>query len=392
MHRFHLALSLLLLLSASVSACEASGGSLASEDNVPSSGIAVIRASASPTPTRTATSTPMYQYRSPPPSGYQFPFKPSPFTVPACSNDPCPTPSDFLDPNDTAEVTALMNSANGGRLDLGDIYEGYTGDNTFPIYYVAPGDPTYTVTCFGGCGFDTPVSVQIPDGAYASNGADHHLTVVNLTTLRETDIFEFNEATLGGPGTANPVHGGGSLYAYSVGECVISSFTGNMNRCGNSSNGAGLPIQPMELDPREIMSGAINHVLYVAVGCAQHSAVFPAIYSDGSCGTSGPKYGQRLWLDLTDAQINALGDPPWATTMLKAMHHYGWMISDNTGGGKIGFAIMDPASFTVWGVTDPWLAFWTAASPGNNYITLPAAGITQRHVHVLNACVNAKRC
>jgi hypothetical protein len=345
----------------------------ASVNNASIAGIEVIAAPATPAPTPTPVST-AYADANLPPASWQFPYSPNPFTVPACTSDPC---SPVIDSNSAAEVTGVMA---GKALDLGDIYQGYPGDNDFPVYYASASDPLYTVSCEGGCGTGT-ISVRIPNGAYASAGSDHHLDVISLATGVETSFWEFNDNHTG-TGTTNPVSGGGSISSGSGGVCTITAFAGNVNSCANSSEGSGLPQQPQILDPREILAGNISHTLYVALGCGQKNFTFPAKYSDGYCA-AGPKYGQRLWLDLTDAQINALGDPAWATTMLHAMHHYGWVVSDNNGGSSgVDFAELGSASFTLWGLADPWKAFWAATGTGD-YVTIPTRGISASNVHVL---------
>jgi hypothetical protein len=319
-----------------------------------------------------------------PPAGWQLPYSQNPFSVQACTSDPC---SPALDKNSTSQVAGIMA---GGALDLGDIYEGYPGDNDFPIYYASTSDPTYTVTCDdGGCGAGT-VTVKIPDGAYASGGSDHHLAVIDLSAGTETDFWEFNDNKTG-TGTTTPVYGGGSISAGSAGYCTIFSFASNANSCANSSIAAGTPVQPQTLDPREILSGNISHTLYVAVGCDQNGFVFPATHSDGQCA-AGPKVGSRVWLDLTDAQINALRDPPWAKTILHAMHRYGFTVSDSTGGStRMAFANLAAQSFTIWGLADPWTAFWATAG-GGNFVSVPTAGISLSNIHILAPCVNTQSC
>jgi hypothetical protein len=358
-----------------------------------------------PTPTPTATPTPSpapsstaYADGNVAPAGWQFPLSPNPFTLQACVADPC-TP--LRDTNDTAEVTSLMN---GAFTALGSIYEGNAVFNTFPVYYGGVSDPTYTVTCNGGgCGLTGSATVHIPNGATASGGQDHHMTVINLSTSTEFDLYEVNAGqTL--PtwlGNANPLSGGGALTVWSMGQCTESAFVGNVNACGNGGIESGNTVQNQILDPREIMSGSINHVLYIDTTCSQNTTmVFPAANTtgDGRCGSSGPKYGQRVWLDLTDIQINALGSSAWEKTILHAMHHYGFMVDDGSGGvigngsSPWGFEVLDPASFTLWGQTDPWLAFWATASPGSQSISLPTTGITQSQVHILDASCNLGPC
>ena len=327
-----------------------------------------------------------------PPSGYTFPWAPNPFTQPACANDPCATPSDFMDSNSTAMVTSLYNSYG---FNLGNLYEGLPPDNTFPTYYTSTNAPVFNVYCDAGCGSGSPLSVRITNGATASSGSDHHLDVINLSTGVETLIGQFNETGPGTGGTSNPVYNGGTIYAGYAGVCTLTAFASFGNACQNGGTGSKLPSQPLVVDPREVNAGAVNHTIFIATGCSSTSYVFPAGASDGLCGANGPKYGERLWLDLTQAQINALGNNACITTILINMHKYGWMIADNNGGGSaINIQAVGPTSFTLWGLTNPWTTFWTncTGSPSGNALTIPTTGITQSNIHVLGVCVNEGNC
>ncbi|MBV8531207.1 MAG: hypothetical protein JO104_07805 [Candidatus Eremiobacteraeota bacterium] len=330
--------------------------------------------------------------QTPPPTGWQFPYKPNPFVVPICSSDPC---SPQLDPNSAAEVSQMMN----GSFSMGEIQEAEPGtngqgqDDTDPLYYATQSDPTYAVTCsqFGGCSFFSGVSVHIPNGAYASIDSDHHATVVERWAGREYDFWEFNDYGTG-KGTTNPVSGGGAL-SVGFGELCTTTSLQNYGRCLGSANEAALPMQPGMLDPREIVAGKIKHTFYAGVYCPSPLYVWPAAQSGGRCAT-GPAEGERIWLDLTDAAIDALPDNAWAKTLLHQMHDYGFTIDDSAGSRPWVPEGVDNATFTIVGQQPGWDTFFTEVENegdgdelnwGDNasHLPIPTTGITQSNIHIV---------
>jgi hypothetical protein len=330
--------------------------------------------------------------QSPPPPGWQFPFQPNPFVVPICASDPC---NPQLDPDSAAEVSELMD----GSFSLGQIQEAKPGtkgqgqDLTDAIYYANKRDPTYTVSCsqFGGCRFFSGVSIHIPNGARASIDVDHHATVIERWAGTEYDFWEFNDHGTG-KGTTSPVHGGGAL-SVGFGDLCTTNALKNHGRCKGSAVEAALPMQPGMLDPREIVAGKIKHTVYVAAHCPSRQFVWPAAKSGGHC-PSGPAEGERIWLDLTDAEIDALPDHAWAKTMLHQMHDYGIMVDDSAGSSPWVFEAVDNATFTIVGQRPAWNAFFTEVKKegdrrklnwGDNasHLAIPTTGITESNVHIV---------
>ncbi len=259
--------------------------------------------------------------QAPPSAGWQFPYQPNPFVVPICSSDPC---HPQLDSNSVSQVSELMN----GSFSMGELQEAQPGtngqgqDDTDPIYYATQSDPTYNIRCskYNGCSFLSGVAIHIPNGAHASIDTDHHASVIELWTGTEYDFWEFNDHGTG-KGTTDAVYGGGAL-SVGFGELCRTNSLQNHGRCLGGANEAALPYQPGLLDPREIVAGKIAHTIYVGTRCPSPRYVWPAGQSGGRC-PSGPAEGERIWLDLTDAQIDALPDHAWAKTLLHEMHDYG---------------------------------------------------------------------
>jgi hypothetical protein len=336
-----------------------------------------------------------------PSPGWQFPYDPNPFTVPICASDPC---SPSLDPNSASIVSFIMTEVGG--FSLGQVQEAEPGTNgqgqtsTFPTFWSSPRDPAYTVTCdkFGGCSSFFPSTIRIPNGAHASIDNDHHMTVIDLTDGYEYDFWEFNDNGTG-TGTTTPVSGGGNVSTAFGDICQITSYA-SMGHCQGSSVNAATAVWPGMIDPREWVSAAQNNgisgltnPIYVAVPCPSPDYIWPANQSSGQC-SYGPLLGERVWLDLTDAEINALSVYPWTKVFLHTMHDYGLMVVDSSGGGTPwNLYGIDNATMTLWGKTAPWTAFFTEVTnegDGGNldyadnasHLVIPTTGISQSNIHI----------
>lgn len=298
---------------------------------------------------------------------------------------------------------------------------GGSGDSDeVPLYYTNGSDPTYSIVCTER--YTPPCSgknglfanVPIPNGAYASSDNDHHASVIVGSTkqIYEYDFWEFNcyakpshsirkrsDSSGKCRGTTYPVSGGGTVYVSYGSACNASSFA-NGGTCWGSANAAGVPEQPGLLDPRELTEGAIEHVLYVAVGCPNGKYIWPAHVSDGypkNCKVKGgPAEGERIWLDLTESQIDQLGDPTWATAILHAMHDYGLFVVGTAGdfNQPWGFDALDSATFTYMGETDPWATFFDGIgcqAPSNpcgyaenaSHLQIPLTGVSQSDIRIV---------
>lgn len=330
---------------------------------------------------------------APPPAGWQFPFQSNPFNVPICESDPC---NPQLDPNSAAEVSQLMN----GNFSLAEIQEAEPGTkgqgqaDTDPIYYATQSDPTYSVSCsqFGGCSYLDGIPINIPNGARASIDVDHHATVINLSAGTEYDFWEFNDNGTG-KGTTKRVFGGGSVSVGYASLCTTTSLE-NEGHCDGGAIESNMPLQPGMLDPREIVLGSITHTVYVAVACPSPLYIWPAAGTNGTCAT-GPEYGERIWLDMTDAQIDALPDHAWVKTLLHQMHDYGLTPASRCS-GCTPWSLMglDNATFRIVGERRAWDDFFNEVDRQGDggslgwgddasHLYLPTTGITQSNIHIV---------
>jgi hypothetical protein len=361
-------------------------------------------------------------YQTPPPAGWQF-YSPNPFALPICKSDPC---SPTLDANSTSMITQMM----AGTFSMGELQIKQPGTtpgpgaaDEVPTYYTNGSDPGYSITCTEnytppctGSGGLFP-TVSIPNGAYASGDSDHHASVIVQSTSQtyEYDFWEFNCYGSGAgsrsvhkrlapsgkcTGTTYPVYGGGGLTVSYGSACNANSFA-NRGTCRGSAVAAGVPTQPGLLDPRELTAANIDHTLYVAVGCPNGNHTWPADnsdgYSSGNCNVAGgPGEGERIWLGLSNSKIDKLGDPAWATTILHAMHKYGFFIIDTAGdfNEPWDFYGLDSATFTYINETDPWDTFFLnigcnvpsnpcGFSNGASHLPIPLNGISQSDIHIV---------
>jgi hypothetical protein len=121
--------------------------------------------------------------------------------------------------------------------------------------------------------------------------------------------------------------------------------------------------------------------------------VWPAARSSGRC-SSGPLDGELVWLDLSDAQIDALPDHTWAKTLLHQMHDYGFMVDGSTSSSPWVLEALDNATFTIVGEKPGWDAFFTEVEnegdgdkigwgDNSSHLPIPKTGIKQSNIHIV---------
>jgi hypothetical protein len=118
--------------------------------------------------------------------------------------------------------------------------------------------------------------------------------------------------------------------------------------------------------------------------------------------------GEMLWIDLSDAQIEALSVPRWVKTLYHNLHDYGWTIEDNgppgTGSSNAQhLQLVSDYSWTAMGQPSQWTLMLnemtaegtnpvlaTEAGAGNYYaMQIPtAAGVTPSNLHWLQYNAN----
>jgi hypothetical protein len=112
--------------------------------------------------------------------------------------------------------------------------------------------------------------------------------------------------------------------------------------------------------------------------------------------------GQHFFLDMSEAQIEALSAPAWQKTILRAMARYGLYVGD-TGGNGWGIGVESGASETSFGLPDPWTLlgrrFRVPSHPidqagGRRYyrFNLQDAVDWAAHLRILAVCVARRHC
>ena len=104
--------------------------------------------------------------------------------------------------------------------------------------------------------------------------------------------------------------GGGTISISWGGRTAI----GTADADGRDSNAtaAHFGLAAGVIRPSELAAGEINHALFMVVKCTSGTSVYPAGPGAGSaCAdkTNAPAMGQHFFLDMTDAQIEALSVP-----------------------------------------------------------------------------------
>ena len=67
----------------------------------------------------------------------------------------------------------------------------------------------------------------------------------------------------------------------------------------------------------------------------------PSLGADSRCaaGTPAPHYGQRMWLDMTNAEIDALPGQEWQRVIYRTLATYGAYYYDSLGSYGINWAV-----------------------------------------------------
>jgi hypothetical protein len=288
-------------------------------------------------------------------SGSNWPPACVPFYSPTSFwNTPIPA-NPKIDPNSSAIISYYASNLHG-FTGMGTIVLGYPNSSavySHPIYFGRAADPVYTLSCtnsgtWGKCSIEG-VQVHIPDGAQPAGGTDAHMGIIDQTNGNEYDMWQAQRTATGG-GPLNCTYGGMSPF-------VGPGFTmGTGDATASHSNLAGGLIRSEEL-----IAGKIDHALFGTVSCCNGSVVAPSLTYGGICDTKcannqGGALGQVYMLDMTDAEIDALGKSPAGTAILKAMAHYGIMDGDENAWGFLLNADTPSFSRTSVGGTDPIVA------------------------------------
>ena len=149
---------------------------------------------------------------------------------------------------------------------------------------------------------------------------------------------------------------------------------------------------------QELQQGVINHAIFVVTSCDNGTAVYPSVTSNvvpcTDTTVGAPPLGSLLWLDYTDAQVDALGVPAWEKPILKAIHNHGAYVGDQgsrlTGHILINIIPEGRETYTQYGATQPFVTVANANGVGSNGVFYPFqfSGVNwASHLHVVDPCV-----
>jgi hypothetical protein len=302
-------------------------------------------------------------------------------------NRPVPADPRVLPDSDAIVAKVLDTGPIADLVVPSDTSSDTSSDWYHPAYFPRPDDPAYTVHCvedWGRCEVEG-MRVPIPAEARPANGGDAHMAVVDQSTGWEYDFWQVRPRPAGG-GTLNVSWGG------------RTKITGD--GLGSDATAAHFGLLAGTIRAAEMQAGRIDHALFMTVGCTAHRYVYPAAGHALTCAeeTHAPAVGQHFWLDMTDAEIRALGVPRWKQTILRALARYGAYVGDTGGNEAFGFQFESGRTFTSFGVDDPMVAFAMAQQSGvtageQSYYFHLGPGVDWRgRLRALDPCVTQRGC
>jgi hypothetical protein len=262
----------------------------------------------------------------------------------------------------------------------GEFYVNPPGD--FPHYFTKSGDPDVTIdlTLPYGSSNLQDASVPMPTDAVPAPGTDGHLTILNASNGNEYDYYEFPQSE-----------------SITAGETIDVGFGNMVNYItgtgwGGTTTAAGAALLGGLVTIDEFNSGVIHHALAVAPGCNNGAgSVYPATSTASfTCPSStgaGIPHGSRIWSDLTDTEVDALGLDTISTMILKALHAYGGFATDTNG-----WKALDVRNLMESPTTTQGAAWWTANGGNSPGLDQEPASFFTTHFHVLQVCVTQGTC
>jgi hypothetical protein len=263
------------------------------------------------------------------------------------------------------------------------------GDWVHPYYFSSPSDPVFTVHClrdWGTCEVEG-MQVRIPDAARASGGGDAHMAVIDQASGWEYDFWQVKSKPKGG-GTITISWGGRTPIGTPDADGLKSDATA-----------AHFGLLAGTIRFPELVAGKIDHALFFIIKCDGGQKVFPANGHGAECsdGSPAPHQGSRLFLDMSDAEIDAIDAPYWKKGIYRAMAQYGAFVGD-TGGSPWGPKIESGSTYTSFGLADPWDA-WSDQQEGvwdykgRNYVPWNDDEIDwAKKLKVADPCVSSGTC
>jgi len=276
-----------------------------------------------------------------------------------------PVPRDVpLNPNSANYVSEFLRQLHA--------YYGVMGVNTTsyssPVYAAGSDAPVQPVTqwdCHHNGYVDSGLTQQwsavpIPPYAQPADGTDAEMTIYQPSTDRMWEFWQARQAN----GRWQACWGGGMQ--------GVSHNPGIWQpRYGVAAT--GLPFAPGQITVDDLHSGAIRHVIGIALVDAERAGVFswPANRSDGYNPNNAPNRipeGTRFRLDPS-INVDALPIHPVAKMVAKAAQTYGFVVWDKA--GSISLRFQNPKDFTLTGKDNPYPQIWNGTPTYRLLVGIP---------------------
>ncbi|MFN8161334.1 MAG: hypothetical protein U0R52_09875 [Solirubrobacterales bacterium] len=316
-------------------------------------------------------------------------------------NRPVPA-SPTLASNSAAVVARMTGWGNAQTLVVGGP-SGSGDDYKHPVYYASASDPVYKIHCTqwtSSCEIEG-MSIHIPAAARPAGGDDGHMAVIDQAGGWEYDFWQVATVPLpASGGTINVSHGGRTRWGTTDADGLGSNAT-----AAHFGLDAG-SIRAEEWDAATSAGGAINHALFMTTKCSAGFSVYPAdpgttaasCSSFGATNADAPPVGGHFYLDLSDAQIDALSVPAWKKPILKALAHYGMYVGDTYANHNWSFGISSESDqqYLSMGQPGKFAALgkkWGVGTWNGNYVFDINSGVDwAAHLKLLAPCVAQGTC
>jgi hypothetical protein len=188
-------------------------------------------------------------------------------------------------------------------------------------------------------------TLHLPVGMEPAGNSDHHYSYNDDAAQKEYDFWLVQGLATTSGATLEIGAGGACAWSGDGTNCSGSNAT---NIAGSLGSISEADFQRGELT----LHATFGHAISFSALCADPSYVYPASASDGSntngssactghTGTNGrPPEGTRVYLDMTDEQINALHLPAYVGAFWRTLdrEHYGGFIADTNWSGAPGLS------------------------------------------------------
>jgi hypothetical protein len=262
----------------------------------------------------------------------------------------------------------IASSEDGYARQLETSFAGFSGGGGSPVFFAVPADPNVTINAPGSPDGVNGKVIDVPRNAQSEGSWDSHISILSSSSGTVTECWlahldwGHNPPQLDANNCdQEPINGDGMLTPYAVTAGGISKIAG-------------------EVWPSEFSAGRIQHALVLNVPCVTGHAYPVTVSNDTNC--NGPWLGGRVWLDLSQAQINAIPSRN-ARILAQALHDYGGYIRDSGNGGGWEIGGVSGSSWTLMGAADPWSGFQDVSGSA-----IPWSG----HLHILDACTAQGTC